>query len=444
MHKVLPSTTLYCKTWIKHFPTLLCTTKLAQSTSQFYFVLLSSRKILRSITLYYKARTEFFQVHTTLYYKTCSKYFPVLLCTTKLAQSTAQQYFALQALHKVLPRTALNCKVVTSRTFCTEPSTQTSFYTHVFFQTEAFTAEAFTHRSFYTQQAFIHKSFLHTASFYTHTHELLHREAFTHRSFYTHKQAFTQRSFYTQKLLHPEAFTHTHSLLHREAFTHRSFYTQKLLHTEAFTQRSFYKHTQAFTQRSFYTHTYKLLHREAFTHRSFCAQKLLHKEDFAAFTCTIAAETATPNRILVPKRNKDDFEALVSKKKARNLLQPLQRDLLRQVANTNVSTHMATQHDNNHMQLFQCDLQPHIPQHQRTTHGWTNLNIFQTSGPWEEPITRLSKSLLLQVTSHYYHYFPKSTHLHKVTASLSDHFSKAPLHKVTTTLSHHFPKSRLP
>ena len=34
---------------------------------------------------------------TTLYYKACTKerYFPVLLCTTKLAQSTSQYYFVL-------------------------------------------------------------------------------------------------------------------------------------------------------------------------------------------------------------------------------------------------------------------------------------------------------------------------------------------------------------
>jgi len=35
-----------------------------------------------------------------LYYKACTKHFPVLLCTTKLAQSTAQYYFVLQKLHK--------------------------------------------------------------------------------------------------------------------------------------------------------------------------------------------------------------------------------------------------------------------------------------------------------------------------------------------------------
>ena len=55
----------------------------------------------------------------TSYYKACTKYFPVLLRstklaqitsqyyfeTTKLAQSTSQYYFVLQSLHKVLPST---------------------------------------------------------------------------------------------------------------------------------------------------------------------------------------------------------------------------------------------------------------------------------------------------------------------------------------------------
>ena len=81
----LPSTTLYYKACTKHFPILLCTAKLAQVTSQYYFVLQSLHKALPS---------------TTLYYKACTKHFPVLLCTTKLAQSTSQYYFVLQSLQK--------------------------------------------------------------------------------------------------------------------------------------------------------------------------------------------------------------------------------------------------------------------------------------------------------------------------------------------------------
>ena len=90
VHKVLPSTASYYKDCTKYFPALLRTTKLAQSTSQCYFVLQSLHKVLPSATSYYKA---------------CTKYFPVLLRTTKLAQSTSQYYFVLQSLHKVLPST---------------------------------------------------------------------------------------------------------------------------------------------------------------------------------------------------------------------------------------------------------------------------------------------------------------------------------------------------
>ena len=98
LHKALPSTTLYYKACAKHFPVLRCTTKLAQSTSQHYFVLQSLHKALPS---------------TTLYYKACTKHFPVLLCTTKLSQSTSQYYVVLQSLHKALPSTTLYYKACT-------------------------------------------------------------------------------------------------------------------------------------------------------------------------------------------------------------------------------------------------------------------------------------------------------------------------------------------
>ena len=109
LHKALPSTTLYYKACTKYFPILLCTTKLAQSTSQYYFVLRSLRKALPSIyyfelqslhkvlpstTLYYKKSTKHSPVLlcTT---KACTKHSPVLLCTAKLAPSTPQEYFVL-------------------------------------------------------------------------------------------------------------------------------------------------------------------------------------------------------------------------------------------------------------------------------------------------------------------------------------------------------------
>ena len=46
-------------------------------------------------------------LQNTLYYKACTKHFPVLLCTTNLAQSTSQYYFVLQSLHRALPSTTL-------------------------------------------------------------------------------------------------------------------------------------------------------------------------------------------------------------------------------------------------------------------------------------------------------------------------------------------------
>ena len=89
LHKVRPSTTSYYKARTKYVPVLLRTTKLAQSTSQYYFVLQSSHKVRPSTTSYYKACTKYVPVRTS-YYKARTKYVPVLLRTTKLAQSTSQ------------------------------------------------------------------------------------------------------------------------------------------------------------------------------------------------------------------------------------------------------------------------------------------------------------------------------------------------------------------
>ena len=153
--------TLYYEACTKHFPLLLCTTKLAQNTSEDYFVLQSLHKALRKTTLYYKACTNYVPVPqsatkiakstsqyyfvlrslrkalpgTTLYYEACTKHFPVpvctttvahstfpvllctttvaqstfpvLLCTTTLAQSTSQCYFVLKSLRKALPSTTV-------------------------------------------------------------------------------------------------------------------------------------------------------------------------------------------------------------------------------------------------------------------------------------------------------------------------------------------------
>ena len=137
--KVVSGTTLYYNTCTKHFPVLLCTTTLAQSTSQYYFVLQSLRKARPSTTLYFKACTSFVPVllcttkltqsisqyyfveqslhkarpSTTLYYEACTKHFPVVLCTTKLVQSSSQYYFVLQSLRKAICRSFFNYKACT-------------------------------------------------------------------------------------------------------------------------------------------------------------------------------------------------------------------------------------------------------------------------------------------------------------------------------------------
>jgi len=97
--QVLPSTVSTTKACKNHFPVLLCTTLLAQNTFQYYFVLQSLQKPLPS---------------TTLYYTACAKHVPGLLCTTKLAQSTSQYYFVLQSLHKLLPSTTVYYKARTN------------------------------------------------------------------------------------------------------------------------------------------------------------------------------------------------------------------------------------------------------------------------------------------------------------------------------------------
>ena len=92
-------------------PVLLYTTKLAQRTSQYYCVPQSSQKGRPSTTVYYKARTK--HVPGLAYYKACTEYVPVLLCTIKLAQSTSQYYCVLQSLHRVRPSTTLYYKART-------------------------------------------------------------------------------------------------------------------------------------------------------------------------------------------------------------------------------------------------------------------------------------------------------------------------------------------
>ena len=110
--------TLHYKACTKHVPVLLCTTKLAQNASQYYFVLQSLHKALPSTTLYYKACTKHFPVLlcTTKLARATSQYY---CCTTKLAQITSQHYLVLQSLSQgLLPSTTVYYKACKSTSQC--------------------------------------------------------------------------------------------------------------------------------------------------------------------------------------------------------------------------------------------------------------------------------------------------------------------------------------
>ena len=81
---------------------ILCSTKLAQSTSQYYFALQSLCKTHPNTTLHYKACAQYYSVLQSLH--------PVVLCTSKLARSSSQYYLVLQSLQKALPSTTLYYK----------------------------------------------------------------------------------------------------------------------------------------------------------------------------------------------------------------------------------------------------------------------------------------------------------------------------------------------
>ena len=116
LRKVLPSTTTHYKACAKHFPVLLCTTRLAQNTFQYYTLYYKTcTKCFLVLFLYYKPSTKYFSVllRTTRHAQRTSQYYPVLLCTTRIAQSTSQYDFVLQDFHKIRPGTTLYYKAFT-------------------------------------------------------------------------------------------------------------------------------------------------------------------------------------------------------------------------------------------------------------------------------------------------------------------------------------------
>ena len=313
LRKALPSTTWYYKACTKHFPALLCTTKLAQSTSQYYFALQGLHKALPSTTLHYKACTKSFPVllcttrlaqSTSQYYfvlqslHKCTKHFPVP-CTTRLAQSTSQYYFVLQSLQEVLPSTTLYYKACTKSfpvLLCTTKLAQVRRSTTLYYKPCTKYVPGLLCTTMLAQ-----RKLWHTASSFaekvSHTASFLNREAFTHSKglhteyFYTEKLLHTA-SVYTQNTFTQSAFTHgkrlhTQKLLHREAFTHN-----KLLDTKSFT------HREASTQQAF---THQIFHtQQAFAEKSVYTKKLSCAES--------QQELQLQNRrISTPKRKKRRF-----------------------------------------------------------------------------------------------------------------------------------------
>ena len=117
LHKIPFRTTLYYKAYTRHFPVLLCTAMLAQSTPRYYCVLQSLTKhfpvLLQSLHKVLLC-SEMLAQGTSWHYFVLQSLHKALLSTTfyftKLAQSTSQHYFVLQCLHRVPPGTTLYYK----------------------------------------------------------------------------------------------------------------------------------------------------------------------------------------------------------------------------------------------------------------------------------------------------------------------------------------------
>ena len=142
LHKALPSTTLYYKA-----------AKPAPSTSQYHF----AQQSLHALP------------STTLYYKACTKHFPVLLCTTKLAQRKLL-HTATSSAEKLLHTASFLNREAFTR-FYTQQALHQEAFTHskrLHTEQNTFTQSPFTHgKRLYTHRSFYTPQVLHTGSFYT-------------------------------------------------------------------------------------------------------------------------------------------------------------------------------------------------------------------------------------------------------------------------------------
>ena len=85
LHKGRPTANLHYKVCAKHVRVLLCIRKVAQSTSQYPFVLQSTSQDHLVLQSLHEARSS-----PAMYCQVCTKHVPVLLCTMTLAQNNTK------------------------------------------------------------------------------------------------------------------------------------------------------------------------------------------------------------------------------------------------------------------------------------------------------------------------------------------------------------------
>ena len=172
----------------RSFTKILCSTKLAPSTSQYYFVLQSLHKA---------------RLNNNLHYKACTKYLPVLLGTTKLAQNTSQYYFALQSLHKALSSTTSYYKACTKHVLVIICFLKLAQSTSQYYFCTAKLAQSTSQYYFVLQS--LHKVLASTTLYYKARPLYLTIEALTHSKL-LHREALHTTNFCTKNCLHRESF----------------------------------------------------------------------------------------------------------------------------------------------------------------------------------------------------------------------------------------------
>ena len=181
---------------------------------------------------------------TTSYYKACTKHFPVLRRTTKLAQSMSQYYSVLQSLHKVLPATHTR----THHSHTTYPHTQlththtqlthtqpTHTHTHTTYPHATNSHTTYSHTTY--SHTTYHTKLTHTHTTYTDTHTQLTHTLLTHtHTQLTHTHNFLHTTFlnttYSHKTYSHTTYTHTHHLPTHNLLSHKLLtHTTHKLHT---------------------------------------------------------------------------------------------------------------------------------------------------------------------------------------------------------------------